>query len=65
MSMRFSASSTNFGSFVARLDVVVEDGKVKESHYELLDVDPEKYPADQGMLDLVEQVSAPYKGSCC
>jgi 2',3'-cyclic-nucleotide 2'-phosphodiesterase (5'-nucleotidase family) len=50
-----------FGSFVARLDVVVEDGKVKDSHYELLDVDPEKYPADKGMLELVEQVSAPYK----
>ena len=50
-----------FGSFVARLDVVVEDGKVKDSHYELLDVDPERYPADQGMLDLVAQVSAPYQ----
>jgi 2',3'-cyclic-nucleotide 2'-phosphodiesterase (5'-nucleotidase family) len=24
-------------------------------------VDPEKYPADKGMLELVEQVSAPYK----
>jgi len=50
-----------FGSFIARLDVVVEEGKVKDSHYELLDVDPEKYPADKGMLQLVEEVSAPYK----
>jgi len=50
-----------FGSFVSRLDVVVEDGKVKDSHYELLDVDPEKYPADAGMLQLVDEVSAPYK----
>ncbi len=50
-----------FGSFVARLDVIVEDGKVKDSHYELLDVDPEKYPADKGMLALVDEVSAPYK----
>ncbi len=50
-----------FGSFVARLDVVVEDGKVKDSHYELLDVDPERYPADKNMLALVEEVSAPYK----
>lgn len=50
-----------FGSFLARLDVVVEEGKVKDSHYELLDVDPEKYPADKGMLQLVEEVSAPYK----
>ena len=51
----------SFGSFLARLDVVVEDGKVKDSHYELLDVDPEKYSADQGMLALVDEVSAPYK----
>jgi S-sulfosulfanyl-L-cysteine sulfohydrolase len=50
-----------FGSFLARLDVVVEDGRVKDSHYELLDVDPVKYPADKGMLALVEEVSAPYK----
>ncbi len=50
-----------FGSFVSRLDVVIEDGKVKDSHYELLDVDPEKYPADKGMLQLVDEVSAPYK----
>lgn len=49
-----------FGSFVARLDVVVEDGKVKDSHYELLDVDPERYPADKDMLALVDEVSAPY-----
>lgn len=50
-----------FGSFVSRLDVVVEDGKVKDTHYELLDVDPEKYPADPGMMALVEEVRAPFK----
>ncbi len=50
-----------FGSFVARLDVVLEDGKVKDTHYELLEVDPEKYPADKATLDLVGQVSAPYR----
>jgi 2',3'-cyclic-nucleotide 2'-phosphodiesterase (5'-nucleotidase family) len=50
-----------FGSFVARLDVVLEAGKVKDSHYELLEVDPEKYPADKATLDLVGQVSAPYR----
>jgi sulfur-oxidizing protein SoxB len=51
----------SFGSFVARLDVIVEDGRVKDTHYDLLDVDPEKYPADKGMLDLVAMVSAPYE----
>ena len=50
-----------FGSFVARLDVVLEDGKVKDNHYELLEVDPEKYPANKAMLDLVAEVSAPYQ----
>ena len=30
-----------FGSFIARLDVIVEDGVIKDRHYELLDVDPE------------------------
>ena len=51
----------SFGSFVGRLDVVVEDGKVKDTRYALLDVDPDKYPANKGMLDLVTQVSAPYQ----
>jgi 2',3'-cyclic-nucleotide 2'-phosphodiesterase (5'-nucleotidase family) len=50
-----------FGSFVARLDVVVEDGKVKDSHYELLDVDPELYKPDPDMAALVEEMRAPYK----
>jgi sulfur-oxidizing protein SoxB len=50
-----------FGSFVGRLDCVVEDGKVKESRYELLEADPEKYPADRAMLALVNEVSAPYR----
>ncbi len=51
----------SFGSFVARLDMVIEDGKVKDSHYELLDVDPERYKADADMLQLVDEVSAPYQ----
>lgn len=49
-----------FGSFIAKLDIVIEDGKIKEENYYLLDVDPEKYPADEGMKKLVEKVSAPY-----
>ena len=50
----------SFGSFVGRLDVTVEDGKVRNTDYELLDVDPTKYPPDRGMLDLIATVSAPY-----
>jgi S-sulfosulfanyl-L-cysteine sulfohydrolase len=52
----------SFGSFVARLDVVLEAGQVKDTRYQLLDADPERYPANKGMLDLVARVSAPYEG---
>ncbi len=50
-----------FGSFVAKLDVVVENGKIKDSNYQLLDVDPEKYKPDMEMAALVEKVREPYK----
>lgn len=50
-----------FGSFVARLDVVVENGKIKDENYQLLDVDPVKYKPDAAMMALVEKVRAPYK----
>lgn len=49
-----------FGSFVARLDIVVEDGVVKDHTYQLLDVDPEKYPEDEEMKRLVNKVREPY-----
>jgi sulfur-oxidizing protein SoxB len=49
-----------FGSFVGRLDVVVENGVIKEHSYELLDVDPEKYKADEGMLKMIEDARSPY-----
>ena len=50
-----------FGSFVARLDVVVEDGMIKDQNYQLLDVDPEKYKPDAAMAAMVEKVRAPLK----
>jgi 2',3'-cyclic-nucleotide 2'-phosphodiesterase (5'-nucleotidase family) len=50
-----------FGSFIAKLDVVVENGLIKDENYQLLDVDPERYRADEEMLQLIEKVSAPYK----
>ena len=34
-----------FGSFLGKLDIEVEDGKIKTYTYQLLDVDPVKYPA--------------------
>lgn len=51
----------SFGSFVSRFDIVVEDGKVKDKIYQLLDVDPEKYKPDAGMAALIEKERAPHK----
>ena len=50
-----------FGSFIAKLDVVIENGIIKDQNYELLDVDPERYKPEKEMLQLVEKISAPYK----
>jgi 2',3'-cyclic-nucleotide 2'-phosphodiesterase (5'-nucleotidase family) len=50
-----------FGSFVSKLDIVIEDGKVKDTHYQLLDVDPSRYKPDPGMEKLVQQAREPYK----
>ena len=50
-----------FGSFISKLDIVYENGKIKDHHYQLLDVDPEKYKPDAGMIALVEKVRSPYK----
>lgn len=50
-----------FGSFVAKLDIVVENGEVKEHAYQLLDVDPERYKEDEEMKALVKAARAPYQ----
>ena len=50
-----------FASFVGKLDIVVEDGKIKDHNYDLLDVDPTKYKADEEMANLVDKTFEPYK----
>lgn len=50
-----------FGSFVSKLDFLVENGVVKDQNYQLLDVDPEQYKPDEEMSRLVEEVRAPYR----
>ena len=45
---------------MSRLDLVVDQGKVKETNYQLLDVDPEKYPPDPRMLALIAEQRAPF-----
>jgi 2',3'-cyclic-nucleotide 2'-phosphodiesterase (5'-nucleotidase family) len=49
-----------FGSFVAKLDLIIEDGKFKDANYQLLDVDPALYKPDPEMEVLVKKAKAPY-----
>ncbi|HEU4512787.1 MAG TPA: 5'-nucleotidase C-terminal domain-containing protein [Nocardioidaceae bacterium] len=50
-----------FGSFVGRLDLVVENGQVKDSAYDLMEVGEAEYAEDPDMRSVVVQVQAPYK----
>jgi S-sulfosulfanyl-L-cysteine sulfohydrolase len=50
-----------FASFVGKLDLVVEDGAIKEEQYALLDVDPERYAEDGEMKALVAAAREPYR----
>jgi 2',3'-cyclic-nucleotide 2'-phosphodiesterase (5'-nucleotidase family) len=50
-----------FGSFLGKLDFEVEDGKIKTYRYQLLDVDPAKYPADKKLQAQIEREAAPFK----
>ena len=50
-----------FASFVGKLDLVVENGAIKEEQYALLDVDPERYAEDGEMKALVAAAREPYR----
>jgi sulfur-oxidizing protein SoxB len=50
-----------FCSFVGRLDLVLENGRVKEESYQLLEVDPDRYAEDAEMRTLVAAAKAPYQ----
>ena len=49
-----------FGSFLGKLDIETENGTLKNFRYQLLDVDPARYPADKKMQSLVNRASAPF-----
>ncbi len=50
-----------FASFVGKLDLIVENGKITAHTYALLDVDPEQYPEDEEMKTLVAAAREPYR----
>lgn len=49
-----------FGSFVGKLTLKIVDGKLVGDHYELMDVDPDRYPADPDLQALVDKAKEPY-----
>lgn len=49
-----------FGSFISKLDIVIENGKVKEHNYQLLDVDPLIYKEDEEMRLLIKKTKEPF-----
>jgi 2',3'-cyclic-nucleotide 2'-phosphodiesterase (5'-nucleotidase family) len=50
-----------FGSFIAQMDIVIENGKIKDHTYQLHDVDPSLYKEDEEMKRLVDKAREPYK----
>jgi 2',3'-cyclic-nucleotide 2'-phosphodiesterase (5'-nucleotidase family) len=50
-----------FGSFVGKLDIVIENGQVKDQSYHLLEVDPSLYKEDEEMTTLIKKVREPYR----
>ncbi|MEO8933110.1 MAG: bifunctional metallophosphatase/5'-nucleotidase [Xanthomarina sp.] len=50
-----------FGSFVGKLTLYFVDGKLVKDAYELIDVDPEVYPADPYIQSLVDKAKVPYQ----
>lgn len=50
-----------FASFVGKLDIVIENGKIKDENYQLIDVDPQVYTEDKEMKHYVKLAKEPYK----
>lgn len=50
-----------FGSFLGKLDLIIENGKLVDMKYELLDVDPMKFPANKNMQTMIDKAFEPFK----
>jgi 2',3'-cyclic-nucleotide 2'-phosphodiesterase (5'-nucleotidase family) len=49
-----------FGSFLGKLELEVVDGKLIKYQYDLLDVDPEVYPPDPEMVEMIHTAARPF-----
>jgi S-sulfosulfanyl-L-cysteine sulfohydrolase len=50
-----------FGSFIGKLDLAIENGKIIADNYELLEVSPKKLKADAKILKLLDKNEATFK----
>lgn len=50
-----------FGSFVGRLDLLVENGEIIKEQYSLLEVNPEKLERHTSIHDILKKAEEPYK----
>jgi len=49
-----------FGSFVGKLDLLVDDGKIIKEQYSLVEVDLKKYKADSFVSNVIKENEQPY-----
>lgn len=49
-----------FGSFVGKLELTFEDGKIISDNYELIEVDPNKYPQNKELQATIDRLKDPY-----
>ncbi|MFO0360130.1 MAG: bifunctional metallophosphatase/5'-nucleotidase [Flavobacteriales bacterium] len=49
-----------FGSFVGKLNLTIEKGKVIKDEYELVEITSSKFKADKKMITLIENLEAPF-----
>jgi 5'-nucleotidase len=50
-----------FGSFVGKLSLHIVDGRLVGDDYDLIDVDPDRYPADKNLQAMVDEAKKPYQ----
>lgn len=50
-----------FGSFLGKLDLKIKDRKIVGYEYDLIEVSPEKYPADKNLQAVIDDAVAPYQ----
>ena len=50
-----------FGSFVGRLDLIVENGRIVKEYYSLDEIDPVKYKQNPSVQAIIQQNEQPFK----